>query len=142
MRKRSFNDTYSNRSVLTNRLPPPKHQMVHRTLSSSVVMLFHRWIHLPHVEPLSWDIPYFAVIFVVAMTISGKTPSVGIPILGHGREVPRWWPPFWGFSIWLGPSIIPPHTLIDPLFLQKKIRLSLSYLDSEILASKVGLIFH
>ncbi len=30
----------------------------------------------------------------------------GTFILGHGREVPRWWPPFWGFSIWLGPYFI------------------------------------
>ncbi len=31
---------------------------------------------------------------------------MGTPILGHGREVPRWWPPFWGFSIQLGPQAI------------------------------------
>ncbi len=26
----------------------------------------------------------------------------GTSILGHGREVPRWWPSFLRFSIWLG----------------------------------------
>ncbi len=35
--------------------------------------------------------------------------GVGTPILGHGREVLQWWPPFSGFSIWLGPYFIPQH---------------------------------
>ncbi len=44
----------------------------------------------------------------------------GTPILGHGREVPRWWPHFWGFSIWLSPCFRTQHHPIDPFFLQKK----------------------
>ncbi len=64
------------------------------------------------------------------------------PIFGHGREVPQWWPQFLGFSIRLGPYFISQHNLIDPLFLQKKIGLSLSHLVPEILGPKVGLIFH
>ncbi len=43
----------------------------------------------------------------------------GTPILGHGRELPWWWPPFFKFSIWLGSYVIPHNDLIDPLFLQK-----------------------
>ncbi len=66
----------------------------------------------------------------------------GTPILVHGREVPRWWPPFWGFSIRFGPYFIRQHNLIDPLFLQKKICLSLSHLVLEILGPKIGQIFH
>ncbi len=31
----------------------------------------------------------------------------GTPILGHGREVLLWWPPFLGYSIRLGPYFIP-----------------------------------
>ncbi len=29
--------------------------------------------------------------------------SIFLYILGHGREVPLWWPPLWGLSIWLSP---------------------------------------
>ncbi len=46
----------------------------------------------------------------------GARPRVGTPIPGHGREVPRWWPLFWGFSIRLGPYFIPQHNPIDPIF--------------------------
>ncbi len=46
-------------------------------------------------------------------------PGVGTSILGDGRDVLQWWPPFWGFSIRLGPYFMPHHDLIDPLFLQK-----------------------
>ncbi len=65
----------------------------------------------------------------------------GTPILGHGMDVPRWWPLFWGFSIRFGPYFIPQHNPIDPLFLQKTINLFLSHLVPEILVLKVGLIF-
>ncbi len=27
---------------------------------------------------------------------SNVVPTKGTPILGHGREVPQWWTPFWG----------------------------------------------
>ncbi len=46
-------------------------------------------------------------------------PGVGTPILEHGRDVPRWWPPFLKLSIRLGPYFIPHHNPIDFLFLQK-----------------------
>ncbi len=49
------------------------------------------------------------------------TPGWVLPILGHGREVLRWWPPFFGFTFRLGPYFIPQHNPIDPLFLQKKL---------------------
>ncbi len=42
-----------------------------------------------------------------------------LPNLGMVGDVPRWWPPFWGFSIWLGPYFIPQHNPTDPLCLQK-----------------------
>ncbi len=50
-------------------------------------------------------------------------------------------PPFWGFSIWLGPLFIPQQSDCPPLS-AKKIGLSLSHLIQEILGPKVGLIFH
>ncbi len=59
------------------------------------------------------------------------------------REVPWWWPPFWGCSIQLGPYFIPQHTLIDYLFLQKKfVCLYCILIVPGILGPKVGLIFH
>ncbi len=57
--------------------------------------------------------------------------GVGTPICGQGREVPRWWPPFWGFSIGLDPYCIPEHNPIDLFFLLKTIGLSLSHLLPE-----------
>ncbi len=48
-------------------------------------------------------------------------PGLGTPILRHGREVLRWWPPFFKFSIRLGTYVIPQHIPIDSLFLQKKL---------------------
>ncbi len=51
-------------------------------------------------------------------------------------------PPFWEFSIRLGPYFIPQQNLIDTLFLQKKIGLSLSHLVPEILGPKIGQFFH
>ncbi len=53
--------------------------------------------------------------------------GVGTPILGHGREVPQWWPPFWGFSIRLGPYFIPQHNLIDPSFCRKNRFVSITF---------------
>ncbi len=50
--------------------------------------------------------------------------------------------PFYRFPIRLGPYFISPHDPIDPLFLQKRIGLSLSHLVPEILGPKVGKIFH
>ncbi len=44
--------------------------------------------------------------------------------------------------IQFGPYCMLHHDLIDPLFLQKKISLSLSHLLSQILGPKFGLIFH
>ncbi len=41
-----------------------------------------------------------------------------------------------------GPYCMLQLDLIDPLFLQKKIRLSLSHLVIEILGPRLGLIFH
>ncbi len=64
-------------------------------------------------------------------------PAVGTLILGHGREGPRWWPPFWGFSIQLGPHFITQHNLIDPPLSAEKIGLSLSLLVPEILGLKL-----
>ncbi len=46
--------------------------------------------------------------------------------------------PFLKFVIRLGPNFMPQHDLIDRLFLQKKIGLSLPHLAEEIR----GLIFH
>ncbi len=51
----------------------------------------------------------------------------GTHILGHGREVPRWWPPFLRFSIRLGLYFIPHHNPIDPLFLQKNRFVSITF---------------
>ncbi len=68
--------------------------------------------------------------------------SGGTSILGHGREVPWWWHPFWRFIIRLGPYFIPQHDPIDLLFLQKGISVSLSHLVPEILGRKFGLLFH
>ncbi len=48
---------------------------------------------------------------------------------------------FWIFYP-IDPFYIPQHNPIDPLFLQKKICLSLSHLVPEILGPKVGLFFH
>ncbi len=67
-------------------------------------------------------------------------PREGTPILGHGREVLQRWPPFFRFTIWLGPYFMPHHHLIDPLFLQKTN--CLSHLLPEICGPKVDLIFH
>ncbi len=55
-------------------------------------------------------------------------PREGTPILGHGREVPRRWPPFLLFSIRLGPYFMPQHNLIDRPLYAEKICLSLSHL--------------
>ncbi len=65
----------------------------------------------------------------------------GTHILGHGREVPRWWPPFFRFSIRLG--LFYTSTQSDwPPFSSEKNGLSLSHLVPEILGPKVGIIFH
>ncbi len=64
----------------------------------------------------------------------------GTPILGHGREVPQWWPLFLRFAICLGPYA---SWRSDwPALSAEKISLSLSHLVSEILGPKVGLSFH
>ncbi len=65
---------------------------------------------------LLWSLRYFSKLSLKMEEIIGvwKGPSVGTPILGHGREVPRWWCPFWGFSIQLGPYFIPHHGPMDP----------------------------
>ncbi len=72
----------------------------------------------------------------------GKVPGVGggTHILGHGREVPQWWPPFFDPIR----SIFYTSTQSDwpPLSAEKKIGLSLSHLVPEILGPKFGLIFH
>ncbi len=52
------------------------------------------------------------------------------PILGHGREVPQWWPPVLRFSIWMDPYFMPHYDQIVFLFLQTKIRLSLNTFSS------------
>ncbi len=64
------------------------------------------------------------------------------PTCRHGREIRWWWPTFVRFMIGLGPYFMPHHDLIDPIFLQKTISLSLSHLVLEILVHNVGLIFH
>ncbi len=84
---------------------------------------------------------WYNFINLICQTWYSRYLWVGTPILRHGREVSRWWPPFWGFTIRLGPYFIPQHNPIDPLFLQK-ISLSLSHLLPEILGPKIGLIFH
>ncbi len=61
----------------------------------------------------------------------------GTHILGYDREVPWWWSLFLKFSLWFGPYFVPHHDLINPLFLQKTICLSLSHLVPEILGPKV-----
>ncbi len=64
----------------------------------------------------------------------------GTPILGHGKEVPRWWPLFLRLLIWLGLYFIPHHDLIDRPLCAEKNGLSLSHLVPEILLPNVGLI--
>ncbi len=50
---------------------------------------------------------------------AGTNPREGTPILGHGREVPRWWPPFLRFpSGWI--LILCLIKIWLTLFLQKK----------------------
>ncbi len=72
----------------------------------------------------------------------GYFPGVGTTILGHGRAVQQWWPPFWGFLIQLGPyNFIPQHNPIDLLFLQKNRFVSIT-LVPEILGPNVGLMIH
>ncbi len=68
-------------------------------------------------------------------------PREDTPILGHGREVQWWWPPFLRFSIWMGPYFMPHHDPIDSCFLPKKL-VCLSHLVPEIFRPKVHLIFH
>ncbi len=68
-------------------------------------------------------------------------PRRVLPYLGmvgrfHGDD-----PPFLRFSILLGPSFMPHHDLIDPIFLRKIIGLSLSHSVPEILGPKVCLIY-
>ncbi len=64
----------------------------------------------------------------------------GTPILRHGRKILQWWPPFLWLSIRFGPYCMVQPDPIDPLFLQKKISLCLSYLVLEIRGHKIGLI--
>ncbi len=59
---------------------------------------------------------------------------------GGGVEYSHTWA-WYGVSSAMTPVFII-FNLIDPLFLQKKIGLSLSHLVPEILGHKVGLIFH
>ncbi len=66
-------------------------------------------------------------------------PGVGTPILGHGREVPRWLPCLWVFQ---SDALCYSYVQSDwPALSAEKIGLSLSHLISEILGHKVGLIF-
>ncbi len=60
----------------------------------------------------------------------------------YGKEVPQWRPSSVRFSIHLGPYFMSQLDRIGPLFLLKKIRLSLSHLVSEILWPTLGQIFH
>ncbi len=62
----------------------------------------------------------------------------GTPIHKHGRKVLWWWPPFLRLSIQFGPYCIVQPNPIDPLFLQKRINLCISYLVPEICGHKVG----
>ncbi len=49
------------------------------------------------------------------------------PILRHGRNAPRWWPPFLWLSIQFGPYCMGQPDPIGALFLQKKISLSITF---------------
>ncbi len=69
------------------------------------------------------------------------TPGEGTPILGYGREVPRWWSMFLRFLIWLDPYFMADQHLIHPFYC-REISLSLSHEVPEILGPKVGQIFH
>ncbi len=42
----------------------------------------------------------------------------------------------------MGAYFMPHHDLIDPLFLQRKVRLSLSHLFPEVLGTKAGMIYY
>ncbi len=66
----------------------------------------------------------------------------GTPILEHGWELPVYWPPFLTFFDPIGSFFYIQLDLIDPIFLQKKIGLSLSHLVPEVIWPKVGLHFH
>ncbi len=60
-------------------------------------------------------------------TQMGSYARGGSPIVGHGREVPRWWPAFLRFSIQLGLYFIPQHNPIDPFFCRKKWFVSITF---------------
>ncbi len=65
-------------------------------------------------------------------------PGVGTPIRGHGREVPRRWPPFWDFHSDCVPILYLNTIRYWPSLSAEKVGLSLSHLVPDILGPKVG----
>ncbi len=69
-------------------------------------------------------------------------PREGTPILGHGMEVPLWWPPVLGIFNPIG-SLFYTSTRSDwPPLSSEKIELSLLHSVPETLGPKFGIIFH
>ncbi len=75
----------------------------------------------------SWQFRSYGTSIQTCVWAICNIPGLGTPTPVHGREVPRWWPPFWGFSIRLNPFLITQHNPIDPLFLQKSRFVSITF---------------
>ncbi len=99
--------------VLNNKLN--KHMEEDNTIM--FIILWKSWIHVCFPWP-GWVLPYLGIVW--------RFPCED-PFL---------------FSIRLGSYFIPQHIRIDPLFLQKKIGLSVSHLLLQIIGPKVRLYFH
>ncbi len=71
-------------------------------------------------------------------------PQVGTPILGHGydgREVPRWWPTFVWFSIWLGPHFILNTIRLTSSFRRKNQFVSITFSSSDIIWHNLSILY-
>ncbi len=80
------------------------------------------------------NIQFTLLLFNILPELVATYPGEGTHIFGHGGGFRNDDLHFW--------DILSNHDLIDPLFLKKKISLSLSHLVPEILGAKVGIMFH